>query len=402
MLSDQPPLIVHVVHSLRGGGTERTLVHLLDAVDRTRFRHRIVTLRDCGALVERLPDHVACRPINAGSRNRLVGLQLAKLIRKHRAGIVHARGIGCWFDAMVAGLLAPRTQVVLGFHGLEAGPSFDGRQRRRARWGLYSGARFTSVSLDGKRQLQLEAGIPEDRIEVLPNGVDLLRFRRRTGSLRGPTRATWRFEKDAVVVGIVATLTPVKRHATLIKSVARVVAAGRNLHLFVVGDGPLRGELVELARSEGIEHCVTFAGWSEDVSTLLSAMDVYVCCSNAEGMNNAVLEAMAAGLPIIATDVGDNPVVVRHDREGLIVQPESSAALTDALSKLTGSGDLRKRYAAASLQRVQCFDFRRTVRSYERYYEGLLHGGETAIRARTHRPLLAKVGKADSATGSVR
>ena len=131
MLSEEPPLIVHVVHSLKHGGMERTLIALLCAFDRTRFRHVVVTLRDAGPLSEHLPEHVACRALHASGRCWSTWLPLARFIRARRAAIVHARNTGCWFDAIVAGLLSHDARLVLGFHGLLTEESFTRRQRRR-------------------------------------------------------------------------------------------------------------------------------------------------------------------------------------------------------------------------------------------------------------------------------
>lgn len=382
-MPDEPlPLIVHLIHSLNGGGTERTLVHLLCAFDTRRFRHSVVTLRDCGELAAALPNHVACRPLNAGIRNRLVGMRLAQWLRRQRAALVHARGIGCWVDATVAGMLAPNARVVLGFHGSEHGPELEGWQRGRARWGLRAGARFTSVSQAGKRWLASEAGIPPERVDVLPNGVDLEQFQRGSEEARARIRQTWRIPTEAMVVGTVGSLTAVKDHAALLRALAALKMPGRNLHLLVVGDGPMRSFLTKQAGTIGLEGCVTFTGWSADVLSMLHAMDLYVCCSLMEGLNNAMLEAMAAGLPIIATDVGDNAMVVRHGREGLIVPTSSDAALAGAIATVCDSSELRRRWGGAAAERVHDFDFRHTLDAYQDYYQAVLGGALDAFRQR--------------------
>ena len=368
MRTDQPPLIVHVVHSLEGGGTERTLIALLRAFNPLRFRHVVVTLRGAGSLSERLPDHVACRPLGALGRSWRSGLALAGLVRRRRTAIVHARGTGCWKDATVAKVLSPGVRLILGFHGLETGRAFDARQRRRARWGVWAGARFTSVSEAGRCQLGDQAGIPAQRIETLPNGVDLRRFEGSNEAVRKRARSVWHIQDRTFVVGVVGSLTPVKRHDPLIRAVSGILPARPDTRLLIVGDGPERGALEGLTRVAGIAGRVTFTGWREDVPALLSAMDVYVCCSASEGMNNSLLEALAAGLPVIATNVGDNGAVVRDNVEGFIVEPGSSAALAEALGALARRPDLCHRFAAASRRRAEAYDFDRVVSTYERFY----------------------------------
>jgi glycosyltransferase involved in cell wall biosynthesis len=149
------------------------------------------------------------------------------------------------------------------------------------------------------------------------------------------------------------------------------------LKLLLVGDGPLMKALSEQAREEGIHHRVTFMGTREDIPDLLAGADVHVCTSDSEGMNNALLEAMAAGLPNIVTDVGDNARVVRNGEEGVVIPPRSSGSLAQAIVQLARDSSLRSRLAASARRRAHQYDFRHTVGAHERYYRALL-GDRTA------------------------
>ena len=372
MPSRRPPVVLHIVSSLEGGGTERVLVSLLRSFDPRQGKHVVVTLRDAGSLAARLPSHVACRPVGANGRSWTTCMRLARVTRQWHASVIHARNTGCWFDATMASLLFPRARLVLGFHGLESGRTFSRRQRRLARWGLYAGAWFTSVSVAGSRQLRDQTGIPAWRIRVLENGVDLRPFAALGPQARGETRRRFQFDDSALVVGIVGSLTPVKRHDALISAVARAVSHVPAIRLLVVGDGPLRSTLAAQARDEGIADRVRFAGWRDDVPAMLAGMDVYVCSSESEGMNNALLEAMASGLPIVATDVGDNGVVLRGRTDGLLVEPGSLSELVEALKLLADSVALRRGLGAAARTRVNAYGLDRAVRAYEQYYQTLL------------------------------
>ena len=366
------PVVIHVVHSLEGGGTERTLVALLRAFDHAALRHVVVTLREAGRLSARLPDQVACRPIAAAGRSWWSGLRLAKTARNYRAALIHARNTGCWGDAAIAGLLTPGVRLLLGFHGLETRQALGRRQRRQARWALLAGARFVSVSQAGRRQLHDQAGVPSDRIDVLPNGVDLRRFGTLSTSARKRMRAEFGFDDLGFVVGTVGALTPVKQHWALIRAVACAAEHVPNIRLLIVGEGPLLASLIEQARVLGIANRVVFTGRREDVPALMRCMDTYVCSSASEGMNNALLEAMATGLPIVATDVGDNRLAIRDGIEGCIVEPGSPMAITDALRELGQSPELRQRFAASARARAAEYDFDRTVCAYQEYYRTLL------------------------------
>lgn len=372
MNTDERPLIVHVVHSLEGGGTERTLLDLLHALEPTGPRHVVVTLRAAGSLSARLPDQVMCRSLGVAGRSKWSGARLAAVVRRLRADVIHARNTGCWADAIVAGLLMPRVRLVLGFHGLETDEPFNRRQRLCARAALLRGARFTSVSQAGRRQLHEQARVPTNRVDVLGNGVDLRRFCGSSAEARRRLRAALQLRDKAFVVGTVGALTSVKDHATLIRAVARAGQSHSDLRLLIIGDGPLRADLERQARREGIDGSVRFTGSRDDIPDLLACMDAYVSSSTSEGRSNAVLEAMAAGLPIIATDVGDNALLVRHKVDGLIVPPASHTALIGALKTLAGRRETCRAFAAAAKVRAREYDLDRMVRRYEAYYEGLV------------------------------
>ena len=138
------PVIVHLVHSLEGGGTERTLLSLLRSFDPEAFKHIVVTLRDAGSLSSRLPEHVGCRPLAVRGRSWGAWFQLARVIRAHKATLIHARNTGCWADAVLAGMLTRGVRVVLGFHGLQTREPLNRRHRRVVAWALSAGARFTT------------------------------------------------------------------------------------------------------------------------------------------------------------------------------------------------------------------------------------------------------------------
>ncbi len=395
--------IVHVVHSLEGGGTERMLLSLLDALDRHGGRtllddaqtaHVVCTLRRAGALAARLPGHVPCLPLNSVGRCRLGGLHLARAIAPRRPAIIHARNTGCWADALAAGLILrwgtrflPRRltgwkadptvgwkagpTVILGFHGLESGGALTPKQRRLARWACKFGARFTSVSHTGKDQLVTQAAIDASHIQVIANGVAIDRFAGDATPCRNAVRRSLGFAAQDIVVGSVASLTPVKDHLTLLRAVSALRTTLPGVKLLLVGDGPERAGLESFARANGPTGSVTFTGWREDVPTLLSGMDVYVCSSRSEGMSNGVLEAMASGLPVVATEVGDNERLITDGRHGRLVTPGDVAALARILRQLIRARGMRRAYGYAARQRAHRFTLEAAVRRYEQYYRSV-------------------------------
>jgi glycosyltransferase involved in cell wall biosynthesis len=368
------PVIAHVLHSLEGGGTERTLLALLRAFDPNRFTHVVVPLREAGALATELPDHVACRPIRAKGTSRLTSLALGRTLGRIHASVVHARNSGTWVDSALACLLDGRMRLVLGHHGFDRHDEFDRRTRLRARIGLWAGGRFTAVSRSSRDQLHQQASIPLDRITVLANGIDFARFSDIRPSIRREIREALGVRTEEVLVGIVGSLSPVKRHELLFDAVAALAPRVPNLKLVVAGDGPYRGALEQAATTAGIAERTRFTGWFDDVPGLLAALDLFVCCSAAEGMSNALLEAMAAGAAIIATAVGDNGRLIRDGIEGRILTDPGPAFLAAAMENLIRKPQTAGRFGEAARLRARAFDFAKTVAAYETFYEGIVAG----------------------------
>ena len=379
------PVILHVINSLRPGGTERRLVALLRALDAECFRHVVVTLREAGELAAQLPDHVACRALHLTGRARGASLRLAQVAHRHRAALIHARNTGCWSDALGAGLISRNTRVVLGFHGFDRGDRFTVGQRRSARLARWLGARFTTVSQRARRQLHTEAHVPLDRITVLPNGVDLDRFTRVTPVERASVRAEFGLAPADVLVTAVGSLTTVKQPGLLLEAFSRVQRVQARMRLVFAGTGVLDQKLRARVRELKLANCVSFAGVREDVPALLSAADIYVCASKSEGMSNSLLEALAAGCPPITTDVGDHATIVRHEVEGLVVAPSSVDDLASALLRLAREPDLRLHLADAARRRAPAYSFGRMVHAYEQYYQAFTgrQGAEAGISPAT-------------------
>lgn len=369
---DHKHTIIHLLHSLDGGGTERTLISLLRAFESDHLRHVVITLRDVGSQASKLPDHVACCSLGISGRSRTAGFKLARAVRYWRGEVLHARNVGTWNDAIVTKLLSPRLRLVLGFHGLESAQPFTLHQRRTARRGLWLGARYTSVSSSGCKQLSLEADIPENRITRLSNGVQLDRFRNHDPQVRRWIRNSLFYDDSDFVIGIVGSLTRVKDHKTLLTAVSRLVPRFPHLRLLIVGDGPLRDVLTQVVNELGLDRHVRFVGQREDIPDLLCGLDAYVCSSASEGMNNALLEAMASGLPVVATNVGDNAQVVRNQSDGFIVERNSVDSLMNALVLYVESEDIRDHYASAAYSRAEDFDFTQTVEAYQDFYQASL------------------------------
>ncbi len=363
---------MHVVNSLAPGGTERMLVELLRSFNTDSVQHSVVTLREPGALASRLPDNVACRPLCIKSRSATAGVQLGLLARRHRTTILHARNTGAWFDATVAKLLSPGTQLVLGYHGSETHKTLTKAQKRKITLAKWSQAKFTSVSESGRVLLQNEASVPNERVDLLRNGIDLTRFSESPEIGRNRIRREFNLEADDFVVGNVGSLTPIKNQRCLLNAVAKAKLKIPRIKLMIAGDGPLRESLARQTRELGLERCVRWVGMRDDIPAILSALDVYACSSLFEGTSCAILEAMASSLPIIATRVGDNALLVEDGTNGILVPPEDSDAMARSVLELFENRSYRHALGEKSRHRAQSFSIARCAQRYEAYYRQLI------------------------------
>ena len=368
-----PPRIVHVVYSLEVGGLENGVVNLINGL-RDEFRHAVVCVGQSGVLQEGLPSGVDVVTVGRGSaRDRWVALRLARVFRALRPTIVHSRN---WpaIEAIPAARLAGVPLVIHGEHGREAADP-EGRDRRRNRIRRLLAPwvdRFVAVSADLRRWLAGTVGVPEGKLVTICNGVDTHRFR--PGECAAARHGLGLVE-DHPVVGTVGRLDPVKDQAGLLEAFARVKGAHPEAVLLIAGDGPCRGELEARAAVLGLGPGVRFLGETKEVPAVLRSLDVFVLPSIAEGISNTVLEAMATGLPVVATRVGGNPELVEEDVTGALIPPREPAALAAAIGGYLGEPARRFAHGAAGRRRaLERFDLAGMVSAYRELYLGLARG----------------------------
>jgi len=366
-----PPIAVHhVVLSLEPGGLENGVVNVVNQLDRRRFASTVCCLKEPGEFARRIEDpRVAVHALGwVGGNDPALALRLAKLFRRTHAQIVHTRNAEAFFYGFVAAKLAGVPAIVHSEHGR----SFDDRPLRLAaqRWLT----RFTSAVFTVSEQLKSDlvrfTAIPPAAIDVLHNGVDVDRFAVRDPQARRRRRAAWGIGADDPVIGAVGRLAPVKNHALLLRAVA---GSRSRAHVVVVGDGPERESLQALAEALGIASRVRFAGHSDDVGSDLAGFDVFALPSRNEGMSNTLLEAMAASLPVVVSDVGGNLEIVREGVDGLIFPSDDGQALARCLDRLCADAALRARLGGAGRDRVATsFSIRAMVERYEALYDRVL------------------------------
>lgn len=365
--------VAHVVLSMDVGGLESIVMDLVREGRRLGQRVAVVCLDRPGMLapqVEALGAGLACIHKPPGIRLETFR-RLRSLFRDLRPDVVHTHQIGALFHAGPAARLAGVPSIVHTEHGKH----YD---RPRTRWvGRLAGrhaARFFCVSADIAAAVEAYRIAPRRRIRVIANGIDTERFRDRGEGLM--VRESLGIPPGAPVVGTVGRLSEVKRQDLLIRAFRQVLAGRPDAHLLLVGDGPWMDRLRELAAGLGLADRVHFAGYQGRPAPYLQAMDVFALSSQSEGMPLAILEAWAAGVPVVATRVGGLPELIDEDRTGVLVDFDDEAALAGALGGLIADPTAARRLGEAGRERVVSrFSLRTMADEYHRHYEELLGRG---------------------------
>ncbi|MEW6245969.1 MAG: glycosyltransferase family 4 protein [Nitrospirota bacterium] len=386
--------VIHVITRLdRGGSAQNTMLTVMGH-DRTRYEPLVVAGRpgrwDAQGGQAATDKH--CRELEkAGIRwiiiprltreihplNDLSALwSLMRLFRRERPAIVHTHTskagvvgrLAAWWSGVPVVVHTPHGHVFYGHFTAVRSRVFMLVERMLTRLTT----RLIALT-EAERDDHLERGVGRaDRFAVIPSGIDLERYRsvRRTWGLRP---AWFPCPPGSIVVGSVGWLTPVKGHRFLIEAAAQLKPTFPNLHVVLVGSGGLQAELSALADRLGLKDSVHFLGERDDVDVCLSAMDLFVLPSLNEGMGRALVEAMAAGLPVIASRVGGVPALIEHGRTGLLAPAGDPGALAQAIRQALDRPDWARQMGQAASQSIgRRFDAATMVRAVEQVYEQAL------------------------------
>jgi glycosyltransferase involved in cell wall biosynthesis len=357
--------VLFVVGNFVAGGAERHLLELWRRLDRSAFEIEIACFRREGqfrAEVEALGWPV--RELAIGTRlygpSGVRGLaRLARHALDFRPDVIHGFLFGPNLLAAIAGRLASVPVVIVSKRNVD---EFETpRQIAVQRFAHRLATHATAVSATVAETV-VALGMPRERITVIPNGVDAARFAG-VGAGRDPAG------NGTPVVGSVGCLAARKDYGTLLQALARLAGEGRAFRAVLVGDGPERVPLERQAAALGLAERVAFLGERPDVERLLPGMDVFVLSSREEGIPNALLEAMAAGRPSVATAVGGTPEVLDDGETGWLVPAGDPEALARALGEALGDPREAARRGAAARQAVEDrMGIDAMVRRYQTFY----------------------------------
>jgi len=364
--------VLHLIGTLQVGGAEQQLVSLAPLFNPERFRIIVATMQPRDTLAGALAGtHVECRLLNFRVRHFISGVwRLCSLLRREKVDVLHTHMYHASWYGRIAGLCARVPVMVTTDHGHD--PWRKPWHIAFERFALRYTDLKIAVSKDVAEVLKARDHVPDEKLVVIPNGVDPERFRV-VKAERDSIRAEFGFTDDTVLIGSVGRLVEPKAYHVLIEAMVHVSKLVPPARLVLIGDGPLRGDLERCASDLGVSDGVLFAGARSDIPAVLAAIDIYAMSSNREGLPVSLLEAMAAGKPIVATMVGGIPEVVSDRREGLLVPSGDPEALAGAIRELACDPKLAAHLGRQASEKVAAeYSIGATVRRLEEVYCSLL------------------------------
>jgi sugar transferase (PEP-CTERM/EpsH1 system associated) len=303
--------------------------------------------------------------------------KLWRLLRQLRPDIVHTRNLGA-LEGTLPAMLAGVPVRIHGEHGRDV-DDLDGRNTRQQvirRLFKPLVSHHIAVSRDLESYLYQKVGIPRSRVAQIYNGVDADRFRP-AGERREDVPCAGFGGTDKFVIGTVGRMQEVKDQPTLASAFARLVhevpGAEQRLRLVMIGDGPLRERVRALLANAGVEQLAWLPGEREDVPRMMRSFDLFVLPSLAEGISNTILEAMASGLPVLATDVGGNPELIEPGVTGSLVPRNDPASMARAMRAYAESAELCRRQGSNARRAVERrFGMEAMASAYMAVYDSML------------------------------
>ena len=354
--------VMIVVHGLETGGAEMMVLHLARELDRAGHPVRVVSLHgdetDVAGLMRRAGIDVVALNKAGGPDPRTV-LRLRAQMRDFSPTVVHTHLPVLEYVLPAARLYGRRVGIIHTVHNLARAETRHRVLRAVNRRAFSHGVVPVALNEEVRSSICREYALPPSAVPVVGNGIDLDAF-------RGPQRRGLRGAGARLLC--VARLAPAKNHALLLQTVARLVESGRDVSLTLVGDGPLRGRLEELARELGISERVRFAGRRTDTPAFYRDCDLFVLLSDYEGMPMSIIEAMASGLPVVATRAGGVGELVDDGVSGALVEADAAAA-AEAIAAICDDPALYARLSAGAVRTSSRYSATAMMEKYVGLYD---------------------------------
>ena len=365
--------IVHVIYQFSVGGLENGVINLINGLPEDRYQHSIVALTFSDPVfARRLQREVTIYPVRKKPGHDFSALRkVFQFLRKAKPDIVHTRNLAA-ADMLPIAWLTRVPARIHSIHGRDV-HDLDGTNTRyrviQRILTLFSN-RVIALSKDLEEYMRDKVGVSDAKLVQVYNGVNTERFA--PGKMSASELLPDGFRgDDLMVIGYVGRLEAVKSPQTLCRAFVQLDASKGTdkVRLVIVGEGSQQAECEEILRAAGLREKAWFAGSRSDVSELMDCFDIFALSSLAEGISNTILEAMAKGLPIVATDVGGNAELVNDGETGLLVASGDDRGFSRALDKLLCNKPMREQFGAAGLARAnQTFSLPAMVSSYDEVY----------------------------------
>ena len=351
-----PIKVLQLISSMHIGGAERVVQHLALGLDSALFAVDVCCTHAKGVLADELEAR-GCRVTNLKAKVGRLGPYLvpARLYREARTlryDVIHSHSVSAFLDGAMARLLSPNQRLVHTFH-------FGNYPHVKRKRDLYTtraacrvADRLVAVSDSQRRAVIQHLGVDPDRIETIYNGVDEDPDTR-SAEARRAVRAELRADDSTTVVGCVAVMTEQKGIPVMLRAAKHTCERNDHILFVLVGAGRLLEQMKAYADELGLAERVRFLGWRTDVARLMAGFDLLVSSSLWEGFAIVLLEGMAAGKPIVATDVGDNSLAVSAGEAGLIVPPNDAPSLANAILSLVDNPIRRRELGESAYYRFK-------------------------------------------------
>lgn len=364
--------IAHFILSMDVGGGEKLVRRLSQNIKVPGYTNRVV----CFDRIDAFEDEFYKKniPLNLVRRKQIVfdfGVipSLVRMIRRHKVKLIHAHDLTSLSYGVVAGRLTG-AKVVMTEHSRHYIDAAFKRRIEKWIW-VMAASWLVEVSSELMKASIFRDIIPGHRISVIENGVDTNAYGH---AVPASLRRELNIPADHKICLTVGRLESIKGQQYLIRAMEIIKDENTSCHLVLAGDGLNREKLLEQARAAGVDHIIHFLGTRHDIPQLMAGSDFLVLPSESEGLPFVLLEAMAAGLPIIASRVGKVPSIIGDDERGFLVNPKSSSELATALIRI-----FKKKYPASLLEKAnayvrQNYSEQRMLDRYKKLYQRLLIG----------------------------
>lgn len=378
-MSDPRPLVVHIMHRFDTGGLENGVVNLINHMPEKAYRHTVIALTEITDFKKRIHrSDVEFIALGKPPGHLFWNYpELYRLFRQLKPAIVHTRNLAA-LEATVPAWVARVPVRIHGEHGRDV-VDLDG-SNKKYQWirRIYSPfvKHYIALSLDLAHYLTQAIGIEGKRVTQIYNGVDAIRFH---PTLRQAIPGCPFNDAGHWLLGTVGRMQSVKDQANLARAFVQAIriepALAERLRLVMVGDGPQRDESLAILKTANLAEFAWLPGERNDIPDIMRGLDCFVLPSLAEGISNTILEAMASGLPVIATAVGGNSELVQEGQTGHLVPAADPDALARRIVSLAQSPETAQAMGNAGRKRVEAqFSLTAMVDSYQRTYDRLLGG----------------------------